>query len=354
MTFPILVNGRFLGRPVTGVERYARQVLAAAAEIQPGRFELVAPPSSRNAEPIRAIPVRIAGRLEGHAWEQFELPRFTRGRPLLNLCNLAPLAHLRQVTVMHDAAPFAVPESFSLAFRTYYRTMLPLVARRSRRVVTVSEFSRRELARHLHLPEDLFEVVPAAVDQLREVEADPRILQRIGATSRPFVLTVGSLDPRKNLAAVLEAAHLLPDLHFVVAGGGNRDVFRSVGLELPPNAEFVGYVTDPELKALYEHAAVFAFPSYYEGFGLPPLEAMSCGCPVVTSRAASLPEICGDAAMYCDPADSKELAAALRRLANDSVVREAARRAGCDRTRAFSWRRSAARLLAVLDEGLVA
>lgn len=354
MTVPVLVNGRFLGRPVTGVERYARQLLAAAAEIQPGRFELLVPPSSRDAEPIRGIPVRVAGRLEGHAWEQLELPRSARGRPLLNLCNLAPLAHPRQVTVVHDAAPFAVPEAFSFAFRTYYRTMLPLVARRSRRVVTVSAFSRSELARHLRLPEDRFEVVPAAVDQLREVEADPRILQRTGAAGRPFVLTVGSLDPRKNLAAVLEAARLLPNLDFVVAGGGNRDVFRSEGLEPPVNAEFVGYVTDAELKALYAHAAVFAFPSRYEGFGLPPLEAMSCGCPVVASRAASLPEICGDAAIYCDPADPQELAAALRRLVNDSTAREAARRAGCDRARAFSWRRSAARLLAVLDEGRVA
>jgi glycosyltransferase involved in cell wall biosynthesis len=167
----------------------------------------------------------------------------------------------------------------------------------------------------------------------------------------PDILAVGSRSPHKNLAAVVQAVSRLGGsaLPLVAAGGANTRVFNPA--ELNGNSfHAVGYVTDLELRALYEQAACFVYPSLYEGFGLPPLEAMTCGCPVVVSRAAALPEVCGDAALYCDPHDPENIAEQIRTVLHDSGRRAELRERGLARARCFTWGRAASALLGILAE----
>ena len=161
-----------------------------------------------------------------------------------------------------------------------------------------------------------------------------------------------SLSPHKNLAGVAEAAtHLaLQGVQTVVAGGLNSEVFSSRQRAEHPHLRLTGYITDGELRALYEQAACLVYPSFYEGFGLPPLEAMSCGCPVVASRAASLPEVCGDAAAYCDPGDPADIARTVQLVVGDESRQADMRRRGTERARHFSWARAAESMLALLAE----
>jgi len=314
------------------------------------RLQLVAPtrPEPRHL-PLQHITVSTAGRLMGHGWEQLELPIHTRGRLSVNLCNTAPLVGRTLVTI-HDASVFAVPEAYSPAFRTWYRTMLPLIGKRAQRVVTVSEFSRGELARWAGIPPDKVDVIPLGAEHIRAAKPLPGILGQLAVSSGRYILAVASRSPHKNLELVARAVSQLGSakLPLVIAGGTNARIFagsRTDGEE-PRDA---GYVSDGELRALYEHAACFVYPSLYEGFGLPPLEAMACGCPVIVSDAASLPEVCGDAVLYCNPRDTGDVTSKIRRLIEDAGAREELRRRGSVRARTFTWERASRALLDVID-----
>lgn len=349
----MFVNGRFLTRPITGVERYALELLVALDNLDGGvggREVLTPRVLHTDAETDRLrSPTRVVGRWSGHRWEQLELPAASAGRPLLNLCNLAPVARRRQVTVIHDAAVFAVPETFSTAFRTAYRVLLPLVAARAQHLVTVSVFSQGELSKHLGISSRRISVVSPGVDHFDRVVPDPSVLKSIDA-SRPFVLMLGSLNPRKNLAGLAAAATLLPDIQFVLGGGANPSVYSTWDGHLPSNVRPLGYVSDGELSALFGRASCFVFPSFYEGFGLPPLEAMRAGCPAVVARAASLPEVCGDAALYFEPHEPQDIAAQIRRVVRDTALQQELRERGRRRTARYTWRRAAESMTAVLEE----
>lgn len=167
-------------------------------------------------------------------------------------------------------------------------------------------------------------------------------------------MIVGSLDPRKNLQCVLEAisglSHLR-DVRFVIVGGKNSRIFASEGIEAMSRSKQViwaGFVSDGELKALYQRAGCLVFPSLYEGFGLPPLEAMYCGCPVVASSRTSIPEACGDAAMYCDATSAQDVAEKISLMMSDGAIRQQYRVKGMAHAREYRWDRSAKRLLDVL------
>lgn len=352
----LFVNGRFLLRPVTGVERYARGVLGALdrrlerkGHTLPQRVDVLVPRGHDVEHPWKRIRIRSAGRLQGQAWEQLDLPRIVGRRPLLNLCNLAPLLASNQMTIIHDAGVFAVPEAFAPTFRRYYRTMLPLIARRSREIGTVSEFSSREIDRWLGPVAASITVAPPGLGSLRATEPDAGALHRFALQPGAYVLGVGSLDPRKNIAALAEAARANPTTRFVLAGGANAQVFASAGVTLPENVVMTGYVSDSALRALYEHARMFVFPSRYEGFGMPPLEAMDAGCPVVVSRAAALPEACGDAALYCDADDPRTITSAIERLQTDDGLRAKLISRGRHRAAARTWDACLDRLLPALE-----
>ncbi len=353
----LVVNGRFLSQRVTGVQRYARELVRAldarlaarAAAGDPWPAEIHAPPGSEPLPGLRHMVVRTVGRRSGHAWEQLDLPRSAAGAILLNLGNTGPLLHPRQLLCIHDAGVYTVPESYSPAFRGWYRLLWAVLGRRALRVLTVSGFSAGELGRHVGIPADRLAVVPNAADHVAALDPAPDALHRLGLEPGGYVFALGSRAKAKNLAGLAAAMALLPDPKppLVTAGGRNERIFADAG-GLAGVRE-LGPVDDATLKSLYQGAICLVFPSFYEGFGLPPLEAMIAGCPVVASRAASMPEVCGDAALYVDPHDPADIAAAIARLVGDPTLRADFVDRGRRRATRFGWDISAERLLAVLD-----
>jgi glycosyltransferase involved in cell wall biosynthesis len=356
----VYINGRFLTQPTTGVQRGAREIVRALDELAGGgelvarrdRFTILAPNDARLDLPLRWLPLERVGRLRGHAWEQLELPRYARGGLLVSFGNTGPLLASPQVVMIHDASVFAVPFTYSTPFRLWYRFLLPRLGRRASNVLTSSRFSRDELSRLAGIPPAKLRVVPLGKEHILEVDADATVLTRHGIGDRPFVLAVGSRSPHKNFHVISRAMEMLGGerYDFVLVGGTNARSFSAAAAGAPPFAKAIGYVTDGELRALYQRAACFVFPSLYEGFGLPPLEAMACGCPVITSRAASLPEVCGDAALYFDPHDSADLARRIGEVMESAPLREELSRRGLERARHFCWRESGRAVLRVVDE----
>lgn len=348
----IVINGRFLTRPPTGVDRFALELLRAwmprHGERRGAKTLL---PGGRNARQPENLDLHAArvGKLRGHAWEQFELSSHCGDDLLLSLCNTGPLTRQRQLAVLHDAAVMARPGTYGVAFRSWYRWLFAGLMQHAGIVATVSKFSAGELMRHVGRRASSIELISGAGEHILRTPADTGVLDRLGIADQTYVLAVGSLTPNKNFEGVVRAAALLRDLDckIVAAGGANPHVFRSVTVNSDALIS-AGYVTDGELRALYENAACFVFPSFYEGFGLPPLEAMHCGCPVVVSNRASLPEVCGDAAVYCDPDDPASIAMQLRRVLTSPSLRQELREAGLQRAREFGWDNSAEQLEGLL------
>jgi glycosyltransferase involved in cell wall biosynthesis len=292
--------------------------------------------------------------LRGTLWEQITLPIAARGMTLINLCNTNPLLKRRQVVMVHDMAVYDVPNGFSWKFLLWYRLCFSMLPRMEPLVLTVSAFSKRRICHHLKLNESRVAVITPGADHLDRVVPDYRVIERLQLQTDSYCVIVGSLDPRKNLQRVLDAiaglSHLR-DVRFVIVGGRNQRIFANEGMETASESKQViwaGFVSDSELKALYEHAGCLVFPSLYEGFGLPPLEAMYCGCPVIASSRTSIPEACGDAAMYCDATSAEDIAEKISQMMSDGVLRQRYRAKGKAHAHEYLWDKSAKRLLDVL------
>jgi glycosyltransferase involved in cell wall biosynthesis/GT2 family glycosyltransferase len=350
------VNGRFLTQPMTGVQRYARNVVTAMDAVlseSKANAPIIAPPSASDPG-LSAMPLISLGPLSGHAWEQTILPARWGGR-LLNLCNTAPAVKADQVVCIHDANVFVAPESYGRAFRAVYPPLQRLLARRAARIATVSAYSAQQIAQYLPLRATDIVVLPNG--HQHALAWDPA-LARIGPSvlagdrsARGFVLALGSRARHKNLQLLLDIAPELDamGLDVVVAGGGS-DIFASQTLPSVPNVKVIGYVTDHDLAYLMERALCLVFPSWTEGFGLPIVETMARGCPVVSSDRASMPEVCGDAALMAPPDDPAAWVRDVRALATSPDLRQDLVGRGRDRVRLFSWTDTAAGYVELMRE----
>jgi glycosyltransferase involved in cell wall biosynthesis len=348
----IAINGRFLTQRTTGVQRVAGEIVRAldglVGEKCAPPIRLLAP-SGTAAPWLSHITPETVGGGAGQLWEQRVLPRAARGTVLLNLGNTAPLrVGSRQAVVIHDAGVFDTPESYAFAFRSWYRLLHRALAWQGARIITVSEFSRARLALRLGLDPARIGVIPEGAEHILREPPDTAILARHGLRPGGYALAVGTGAAHKNLAALGGAAAWLTGHGLALAAAGARDPSVFAGSGGTAGVIALGRVSDAELRALYAHALCLVFPSRYEGFGLPPLEAMACGCPVVAAHAASVPEVCGDAALWFDPAVPESLTGALARLRAEPDLAARMRAQGLGRAATFTWRRAAQALLALL------
>jgi glycosyltransferase involved in cell wall biosynthesis len=351
----IAINGRFLTQGLTGVQRYAREMtraldaLAARGEAPPMR--LIAPPGAEGLDDFPHLSASLTGTRGGQLWEQLDLPRAAGGDFLLNLGNTAPVAQGRnQAVVIHDAGVFDTPESYSWKFRNWYRGLQRMLVLRGTRILSVSEFSAGRIAANLDLDAARIGVTLEGGEHILRAAADAGILARHGLSTGSYALVIGTGAAHKNLAALHHAIGALGQrgLTLAVAGAQDAAVFRQAGAPPAPNVRPLGRVSDAELRALYESALCLVFPSRYEGFGLPPVEAMWCGCPVIASRAGAVPEVCGDAALWFDAKAPESLGEAVASLADDAERRARVVEAGRARVLEFSWEQAARRLLGFL------
>jgi glycosyltransferase involved in cell wall biosynthesis len=347
----MIINARFLTQRITGVQRYAIEISKKLKTLEP-RLRLVCPQNILHPDLAQALDVEPIGKLKGHLWEQIELPIFLRnnGTPvLLNLANTGPALYPRNFLTLHDLSPLRNPQWFSFTYRTCYRFLTPIIARKARYIFTDSTFSKSEIISLLQIPENRIGIIPCAVsDTLLPLTDQP--------TTNPYgqyILAVSSLDPRKNFSRLLEAFSRLSSLSckLVLVGGENRIFGDSrLGKEArrAGNVIFTGYLEDSKLVSLYQHARCLVYPSLYEGFGMPPLEAMACGCPVIVSNAAPLPETCGPAAVYCDPYDPTDMAIKIKEVVENEPLRNSLREKGFKQVRQFSWEQSARKIHDIL------
>ena len=377
-----LIDAHMLGADETGNETYIRGLLQGLLEIGAPQAVVVRESGLRALAPTSdpgeaGVTARDAGapahdvRLLRHSSDVsrllVELPELARElRASLVHCTYVapPSCPVPTVVTVHDVSFLRFPEAFTLRDRALLGTAVPYSARRARAVITPSEHARRDVVELLGIPEQRVHVTPeASGPEFRPVAAAERAaaLHRCDVDG-PFVLALGNLQPRKNLRRLLDAwrrlreADLLEGHRLVLAGGahGKREPVARIVAEagLGDSVLFPGYVPQADLPALYSGATAFVYPSIYEGFGLPVLEAMACGAPVACSNAASLPEVAGDAALLFDPLDADLIAASLGALLADKGLRAALVARGCSRAAGFSWAACARRTLAAYESAL--
>jgi glycosyltransferase involved in cell wall biosynthesis len=347
----IYINGKFLGQRITGTQRYARQLLKEldcllwAEKHWNVEIEILVPGCVQVLARYQSLKVRTVGSMSGTSWEQVELPRFCRGQLLFTLSGGGPILHSRNVVTIHDAAVVASPAGYSWAYRSWHANLCRRMAHTAEHIFTVSNFSKSEIMKYYGAPAEKISVTYLGGDHLCGFAADPAALERFRICGK-YILAASVQNPNKNLERLVQAVshHNGSSIPLLIAGGSDSKVYRR--MQLPEGVRSLGYVTDMELKALYENAACFVFPSLYEGFGLPPLEALSLGCPVVTSRAGSLPEIFTGAAFFCDPYDPDDIAMAIDRAvkSRDATGDELKLFA-----RKFSWAKCARQTLEIIE-----
>lgn len=357
VTRRVYINGRFLTQRTTGVQRFAREILRALDRelamnsVPDESWTLLAPVDASPPDfDLKSIAFTSAGKAKGHIWEQSYLPMLSRNGFLFNFANSGPIFHSRSCVVIHDAAVFRCGQNYRPSYRYVHQTLGRVLAHTAQ-LVTVSEFSRRELSEVLRLDPDRITVTPNGCEHLQRVLPDRSIVSGLGLSPRSYFLFVGSPAPHKNvetaIAAFREAA--LPGIKLVLCGSAKAAVFgNSIASESSDDIVFARDLSDSAIAALYQAALGFVFPSRYEGFGIPPLEALVHDCPVLAADIPPCREVLGDAALFFAPDDVTTLSALMSKLYSSPDTREHLIARGRDRRLLFSWSASANRLLSVL------
>ncbi len=348
-----------------GIGRYVRELTRALAALHPeADWRLFAAGAQRgDLLPLPAgcvaAPARLSERTLARLWHRLRLPipveRWTGRLDLFHATDftLPPTRRAtRTVLTIHDLSFERYPDQTMPGMLDYLKQVVPRSVRRAAAVIAVSEATRQEIVALYGTPAEKITAVPHGVDPRFAPQAAPgeaiRAKYRLPAES-PLVLTVGTMQPRKNHLGLVRAWARVEAAGTLVIAGGKGWAYDAVyeevaRLGIAERVIFAGYVDDADLPALYRTADVFAFPALYEGFGLPVLEAMACGTPVVTSNVSSLPEVAGEAALLVDPLDVDALAAAIAHLLGDTALRGSLRAKGLARAQAFSWQRAAAQV----------
>jgi glycosyltransferase involved in cell wall biosynthesis len=335
MNSTIYINARFLTQKTTGVQRFAIELSKRLIKINPN-IVFLSPSNIFNKELAFELKVKIIGKLSSHLWEQIELPLYlkSKGNPLLiNFCNTGPLFYSNQIVTIHDLAFIINPKWFSKKFSLLYSFLIPKIATKAKQIFTVSNSSKMEIVKLLNQPNDKISVIYNGITFTNKAELYQKPLY-----DKKYFLTVCSIDPRKNLHKLIQAFDLLKneDVDLLIIGGTNKSFANNFNKNINQQVKFLGYVNDSELINYYQNAVCFVYPSLYEGFGLPPLEALALGTKVIVSDIPSLREVCTEHALrYFNPNSTSSIIDALEFAIKDKEVFKAI---NIDK---FSWQKSA-------------
>jgi glycosyltransferase involved in cell wall biosynthesis len=347
----IYINARFLTQEITGVQRFAEMISLELCQ-RHNDIIFVCPKGILRESVAKKLHVKQFGFCQGHLWEQVELPIYLKkiGSPLLlNLGSTGPIFYKNKIITHHDITYLRYPKSYSIAFLIFYKNLIPMMIRTSRHLLTVSEFSKKEITSTYQYPQHKTSVIYNAVEG--KFKPKPQGLTNI------YFLAVASINFHKNHHGMIEAFQT-----FKKKSPGNRkvklkiigDSFKAFSYKNHDTTaemvdiEFLGRVDDEELIRLYQNAYAFIFPSFYEGFGIPPLEAQACGCPVLASDRASIPEILGNSALYFNPFNVNEMIQAMEDIMQESELRLQLIRKGYENIKRFSWELSAEKMIQVV------
>ena len=343
----IVINGKFLTQKLTGVHRYAIE-LCKFLPTKIGQHEIVVavPKNTKLIEEFKRFRIEEFGMFKGNLWEQLDLPRFLNKNDtplLLNFSGISPVLYSNKFLYIHDLAYMHHPEWFSKSFGLAYNFLLPRNARNAHKVLTVSEYSKQDIVKNYKLPNEKVEVVYAAASEM---------FVDLNLEKEDFVLMVSSLDPRKNMNRAIEAFLQVETHYKLVIIGDKMKSFSSPDLEKFKEEErivFTGYLTDEELIIYYNRAKIFLYPSLFEGFGIPPMEAQKCGCPAIVSDITCLPEVYEDSVIYCNPFEIDSIKNAIEQLISDEKLRKILIEKGFENSRRFNWENSAEVLLSKMN-----
>lgn len=301
----IVINGRFLTQNITGVQRVAHEIVRELDNIViKGEVKIIAPKNIvQDMSYLKNIEVEAKGFLSGHLWEQIELPYFLKkSQILINFCNTAPII-TPSIVMIHDIQTKVHPEFFSKKFSFWYNFLHYLNVKNADKILTVSDFSKKEIMKYYGKKDSDIEVIYNGWQHISRVKEDEKIISKLNLKDKEFYLAVGSMSPNKNFKYIVDLAIDNPNDTFVIVGNFDGRIFKGTKLNNGKlnNVIFTGYLEDSQLKALFREAKVFIYPSFYEGFGIPPLEALACGTDILVSNTSCLPEIFEDSANYLNP-----------------------------------------------------
>lgn len=342
----IYINARFLLRQATGVERYAYEISRALVKLG-ADVTFVCPKNGRihHRYDVSNFHIIRFGLGSSHIWDQMVLPFFFLNKKnylLLSLTGLGSIMVKQKVMTIHDLSFLYNPSWFSKSYYYFYKLLTPIAVRTSQKIITVSEFSKNEILRFYDF------IAPEKIGVIyNAVDRDTFVTTPCHNDNEKYFLLVSSLDPRKNIKFAIEAFRRMKDCKLKIVGGANKVFGNANGVcDLPSNIKLLGRADDNELVALYSGATAFLFPSFYEGFGIPPLEAMACNCPVLSADIPVLREVCRDAALYFSTENVDELCEAIQTILNMSPQDRASMiDKGTENLSRFSWEQSALKLI---------
>jgi glycosyltransferase involved in cell wall biosynthesis len=352
----IYVNGRFLCHKMDGIGRFSLEICKQLKRLKLD-FTIVVP-KGLNYKNEFGFEIVEFGHLKSHFWEQIDLLLFLKsnGSPLLlNLSGLGPLFYKNQIITIHDLSFYENKKWFSKAYTLFYSTATPVLARNAKKILTVSNFSKSEIIKHLKIDAGKIEVIYNAVanDLKRGVENVTGSSTVGSILNSKYILAVSSIDPRKNLQCLIDAflALQLEDYKLVLVGKTSSHF----NVRLQSNSDniiFTGFVSDADLSNLYKKCEFFIYASLYEGFGIPPLEAMKNSCAVIVSDIPSLKEVCSDAALYVDPYDVESVKNGMVKIISDSKLKEALKSKGSLRSSFFKWEKSGDKVYEIIKNSI--
>jgi glycosyltransferase involved in cell wall biosynthesis len=343
----VVVDARFLAHQLTGIQRYAIELSLRLKQMDIS-IHFVCPRDVIQRDIFERLEVEVIGSHTGFLWSQIDLPMYLKkhNNPLLvNFDSVsAPVCYKNKIVTLHDITCRRYPQSYSRKLRLLHYLLDSIVLRNSLKIITVSNFSKKEIISYFkNLRKDPYVIYSAADSKFQMNKKQDNI-------SEPYLLAVASQAYHKNITRLIIAFNNLcqsgkTNLSLIIVGGSDNsfqkqayDIFSNVSIR------FTGRVTDEELIKLYQGATAFIFPSLYEGFGSPLLEAQACGCPVIASHAASIPEVLGDSAVFFDPNDVTDMQEAICKVIENPFLRESLIEKGFANASRFSWGTSASQL----------